>query len=58
MIAIVLWAVRLLLIIVILRIVSSMLIKKVSPFSKKPEEKVKRFKTKNGTVEDADYKEL
>jgi hypothetical protein len=58
MIVIAVWAARLLLIIVILRIVSSMLFKNANPFAKKPEEKIKRFKAKHGTVEDADYKEL
>jgi hypothetical protein len=58
MLAIIAWAGRLLLIFLILKLVLSRFLKKGSPFSGKREDKIKRFKAGDGTVEDADYKEL
>lgn len=59
MIGIVLWAVRLLLLIVVLRMLASLFFKKgPSAFSKKPKEEIKRFKADKDKVVDADFKEL
>jgi hypothetical protein len=58
MLGIILWAVRLLLILVILKIVLAPFLRKAPMFSGKSEDKVKRFKAGNKKVEDADFKEL
>jgi hypothetical protein len=59
MIAIALWAARLLLLFMILRLLTSLFYKKgPSAFSQKPKEEIKRFKTDKEKVVDADFKEL
>ena len=60
MLALVLWAVRVLLVVMVLRMLASLFIKKgpSAAFSRKPQEKIKRFKPDKGTVVDADFKEL
>jgi hypothetical protein len=58
MVGLVLWGVRLLLVVMVLRILTSLFFKKGQAFPRKPQEKIKRFKSDNGTVADADFKEL
>jgi hypothetical protein len=61
MVGLALWAARLFVFIVILRLLFSLLVKKgpsATAFSGKPKEKIKRFKADNKTVVDADFKEL
>jgi hypothetical protein len=54
----ILWAVRLLLVFVILKMVLAPFLKKAPLFSGKSQDKVKRFKADDAKVEDADFKEL
>jgi hypothetical protein len=58
MLAIALWAARFFLFFMIVRLVVSLFFKKGPAFPKKPKEEIKRFKADNGTVVDADFKEL
>jgi hypothetical protein len=58
MLGLVLWSVRLVLIVMVLRILASLFFKNKKTFSRKPQEKIKRFKPDKDTVVDADFKEL
>jgi hypothetical protein len=59
MVGIALWAARLLLLFMIMRLLQSLLFKKgPSAFSGKPKEEIKRFKGDSDKVVDADFKEL
>lgn len=58
MLAIALWAARFFLFFMIVRLVVSLFFKKGPVFTGKPKEEIKRFKPDNGTVVDADFKEL
>jgi hypothetical protein len=58
MLGVIAWAVRLLLIFVILKLVLAPFLKKAPMFSGKSEDKVKRFKEDDAKVEDADFKDL
>ena len=58
MLGLVLWTVRVLLFVMILRILASFFLKRGQPFSGMHQEDIKRFKADKGTVVDADFKDL
>jgi hypothetical protein len=58
MVGLILWAIRFVIIVMILRIAMTFFLKSGKRFSAKPKEKIKRFKADNGSVVDGDFKEL
>jgi hypothetical protein len=58
MVLLTVWLARLVIVYVVLKMVWSFFIKKGPPFSKKPQDTIKRFKSDAGKVVDADFKEL